>query len=702
MPGKIENIRNIGIMAHIDAGKTTTTERILYYTGINYKLGEVHDGTATMDWMIQEQERGITITSAATTVYWDYNNENYRINIIDTPGHVDFTVEVERSLRVLDGAIAIFCAVGGVEPQSETVWKQADRYHVPRICYVNKMDRVGADFFQVVNQIKEKLGAKPVPIQIPIGEEDEFIGIVDLISGKAFSWDEESFGMTFNEIPVPEHLTDLVKEYRAQLIEGTAEESDEMLSRFMNDPDSITEEDIISNLRKATIENRITPVLCGASFKNKGVQLLINNVIRFLPSPYDVPAVKGINPFTGKEEERHPDPTEPFTALAFKIATDPFVGRITFFRVYSGKLDAGQQVLNTTTDKKDRVMRLILMHANKQNPIKFIEAGEIGVAVGLKDVRTGDTICDVKHPLVLETMTFPEPVINMAVEPKTQEDVDKLSLAFAKMAEEDPTFKLRVDNETGQTLISGMGELHLDIICDRLRREFNIECNRGAPQVAYKEAILNAVEHREVYKKQSGGRGRFADLLIEISPAGKETKGLNFVNEIKGGAIPREFIPSIEKGLKSAMMNGPLVGFPIEGVTVRLIDGSFHSVDSDALSFEVAASMAFRNAAKKAKIVLLEPIMRFEVITPNEYVGEVSSDLTKRRGHVEEIDTRLGNQVIHGKVPLAEMFGYVTTLRSLTSGRATSMLEFSHFQGTPKEIMDEVLFKIRGYVPIYN
>ena len=689
-------------MAHIDAGKTTTTERILYYTGINYKLGEVHDGTATMDWMIQEQERGITITSAATTVYWDYNNENYRINIIDTPGHVDFTVEVERSLRILDGAIAIFCAVGGVEPQSETVWRQANRYQVPRICYVNKMDRVGADFFQVVNQIREKLGAQPVPIQIPIGEEDEFIGIVDLISGKAFSWDEESFGMKFNEIPIPENLTDLVQEYRALLIEGTAEESDEMLARFMKDPGSITEEDIISNIRKATIENRITPVLCGASFKNKGVQLLINNIVRFLPSPHDVPPVKGINPFTGNEEERHPDPEEPFTALAFKIATDPFVGRITFFRVYSGKLEAGQQVLNPATEKKDRVMRLILMHANKQIPIKVIEAGEIGVAIGLKEVRTGDTICDVKHPLVLETMSFPDPVINMAVEPKTQEDVDKLSMAFAKMAEEDPTFKLRVDEETGQTLISGMGELHLDIICDRLRREFNIECNRGTPQVAYKEAILNTIEHREIYKKQSGGKGRFADLLIEISPTDKGVKGLDFVNEIKGGAIPKEFIPAIEKGLKTAMMNGPLVGFPLESVKVRLLDGSFHSVDSDALSFEVAAGLAFRAASKKARIVLLEPIMRFEVITPSEYIGEVTSDLTKRRGHVEEVDSRIGNQVIHGKVPLAEMFGYVTTLRSLTSGRATSMLEFSQYQGTPKEIMDEVLFKIRGYIPIYN
>ena len=689
-------------MAHIDAGKTTTTERILYYTGINYKLGEVHDGTATMDWMAQEQERGITITSAATTVYWTYEDEEYRLNIIDTPGHVDFTVEVERSLRVLDGAIAIFCAVGGVEPQSETVWNQANRYHVPRICYVNKMDRTGADFFQVVQQIEDKLGANPVPIQIPIGSEEDFTGIVDLISGKAYAWDEENFGMTFNEIPVPSDMQDTIIEYRAKLIEGTAEESDELLTKFINDPGSISEEDIIVSLRRATIDNRITPVLCGASFKNKGVQLLINNIVRFLPSPYDMPAMKGMNPFTGKEEERHPDPNEPFLALAFKIATDPFVGRITFFRVYSGKLEAGRQVLNTTTEKKDRVMRLILMHANKQNPINQIEAGEIGVAVGLKKVYTGDTLCDPKHPLVLETMLFPEPVINMAVEPKTQEDVDKLSLAFAKMAEEDPTFQIRVNDETGQTLISGMGELHLEIICDRLKREFNIECNRGTPQVAYKEAILDTVEYRKVYKKQSGGKGRFADLLIEISPAETGIKGLEFINNISSGNIPKEFIPGIEKGLKMAMMNGPLVGFPMESIRVRLLDGSYHSVDSDALSFEVAASLAFREACKKAKIVMLEPIMRFEIVTPIEYMGEVTGDLTKRRGQVEEVDSRIGNQVIHGKVPLAEMFGYVTTLRSLTSGRATSMLEFSEYRSTPPEVMNDILFKLRGYVPIDN
>jgi len=702
MPETIEHIRNIGIMAHIDAGKTTTTERILYYTGVNYKLGEVHDGTATMDWMIQEQERGITITSAATTVYWNYRKKKYRINIIDTPGHIDFTVEVQRSLRVLDGAIAIFCAVGGVEPQSETVWKQADRYRVPRICYVNKMDRVGADFFGVLDQIRSKLGAKPIPVQIPIGAEDDFRGIIDLISGKAYTWDEDSLGMSFREIPVPDDLKPTLNEYRMQLIEGTAEESDELLARFLQNPDSITEDDMVAALRKATIDNRITPVMCGASFKNKGVQLLIDNIVRFLPSPCDIPAIKGINPFTGKEEERHPDPQEPFTALAFKIATDPFVGRITFFRVYSGKLDAGSQVLNTTTEKKERIMRLMLMHANKQNPLKSIEAGEIGVAVGLKEVSTGDTLCDPKHPLVLESMSFPEPVINMAVEPKTQEDVDKLFQALRKLSEEDPTFQVRVDDDTGQTLISGMGELHLEILCDRLKREFNVECNRGTPQVAYKEAILNTVIHRETYKRQSGGKGRYAELMIEVAPAEKRVKGLEFINDLRGGAIPREFIPSVEKGLKGAMMNGPLIGFPMESIRVRLLDGSAHPVDSDGLAFEIAAGLAFREACRKAHGVLLEPIMRFEIVTPSEFMGEVTADLNKRRGQVEEVESRIGNQVIHGKVPLAEMFGYVTTLRSLTSGRATSMLEFSHYQPTPPSIMEEILFKLRGYVPLYN
>ncbi len=701
MSERLEHTRNIGIMAHIDAGKTTTTERILYYTGINYKLGEVHDGTATMDWMIQEQERGITITSAATTVYWDYRDNNYRINIIDTPGHVDFTVEVERSLRVLDGAVAIFCAVGGVEPQSETVWKQADKYHVPRISYINKMDRTGADFFRVIDQIREKLGAKPIPIQIPIGAEDDFSGIVDLITGKAYQWDDQSLGMNYFEIPVPDSIRDLANEYRLKLIEGTAEESDDLLNKFLHDQDSITEEEIIAALRKATIENRITPVICGASFKNKGVQTLIDSIIRFLPSPYDMPAIKGINPYTEKEELRHPDPSEPFTALAFKLATDPFVGRITFLRVYSGSLEAGSQVLNASNDKKERIMRLVLMHANKQNPLKHVEAGEIVAAIGLKETRTGDTLCDPKHPLHLESMAFPEPVINMAVEPKTQDDVDKLTLALRKLTEEDPTFQVRVDDETGQTLISGMGELHLDIIADRLRREFNIEVNRGNPQVAYKEAITTTVMHHEVYKKQTGGKGRFADLVIEVSPAPKGTKGLQFINEIRGGNIPKDFIPAIEKGLKNAMMNGPIIGFPMESIRVRLIDGSYHSVDSDPLAFQVAAGIAFKEACKKAKAVLLEPVMRFEIVTPSEYMGEVTSDLNKRRGHVESVESRIGNQVIHGHVPLAGMFGYVTVLRSITSGRAFSMLEFSHYEATPQDVMDETLFKIRGYVPVY-
>jgi len=701
MTGKLENTRNIGIMAHIDAGKTTTTERILYYTGSNYKLGEVHDGTATMDWMIQEQERGITITSAATTVYWDYKNENYRINLIDTPGHVDFTVEVERSLRVLDGAVAIFCAVGGVEPQSETVWRQANKYNVPRISYINKMDRTGADFSHVVEQIREKLAANPVVIQLPIGAEEDFSGIVDLITNKAYGWDDATLGREYFEIPMPGDMKELVHESRLKLIEGVAEESDELLHKFMEDPNSITEDEIIAELRKATISGKITPVICGASFKNKGVQLLIDSVVKFLPSPYDMPAVLGMNPFTEKEEVRHPDPNEPFTAYAFKIATDPFVGRIAFFRVYSGQLEAGEVVLNTRTDKKERLLRIMLMHANKQNPLKHIEAGEIAAAVGFKDIRTGDTLCDIKHPLVLETMVFPEPVINMAVEPKTQDDIEKLAVALHKLAEEDPTFQVRVDNETGQTLISGMGELHLDIIADRMRREFNIEVNRGNPQVAYKEAIVNTVLHHEVYKKQTGGKGRFADLVVEVGPADAGFKGLQFINEIKGGNIPREFIPAIEKGLKAAMTNGPIVGFPMESVKVRLIDGSYHSVDSDALSFQVAAGIAFREASKKARVVIMEPIMKFEIITPSEYMGEVTGDITKRRGQVEEVESRIGNQVIRGRVPLAEMFGYVTTLRSLSSGRATEMLEFLKYDITPKEIQDEVLYKIRGYVPAY-
>jgi elongation factor G len=701
MSENLTNIRNIGIMAHIDAGKTTTTERILYYTGINYKLGEVHDGTATMDWMVQEQERGITITSAATTVYWDYRNEKYRINIIDTPGHVDFTVEVERSLRVLDGAIAIFCAVGGVEPQSETVWKQANKYNVPRISFINKMDRTGADFFRVVTQIKEKLGANPIPIQIPIGAEEGYTGVVDLVSNKAFVWEDDTLGKQYHEVPIPEDLKETVKEHRTKLIEGTAEESDHLLEKYLADTDSISEDEIIASLRKATLENRISPVICGAAFKNKGIQLLIDAIVKYLPSPLDRAAIRGINPFTDKEESRKPDPNEPFTAIAFKIATDPFMGRIAYFRVYSGALDAGSTVLNANTDKKERIMRLMLMHANKQNPIKRIEAGEIGAAVGLKNIHTGDTLCDVKHPIILETMIFPEPVINMAIEPRAQDDVDKLMAALAKLEEEDPTFKVKVDSDTGQTLISGMGELHLDIICDRLKREFNIECNRGNPQVAYKEAILNTILHHEVYKKQTGGKGKFADLVIEISPADKGVKGLQFINDIKGGNIPKEFIPAIEKGLKSAMMSGPIIGYPMESIKVRLIDGSYHSVDSDALAFQIAAGIAFREACKKAKATLLEPIMRFEIVTPSEYMGDVTGDLNKRRGQVEEVQSRITDQVIHGKVPLSEMFGYVTTLRSVSSGRATCMLEFSHFGAIPQEIMNNVLYKIRGYVPAY-
>jgi elongation factor G len=697
----LTNIRNIGIMAHIDAGKTTTTERILYYTGINYKLGEVHDGTATMDWMVQEQERGITITSAATTVYWDFRDQKYRINIIDTPGHVDFTIEVERSLRVLDGAIAIFCAVGGVEPQSETVWKQANKYNVPRISFINKMDRTGADFFRVVAQIREKLGANPIPIQIPIGAEEGFTGVVDLVSNKAFVWEDDTLGKQYHEVPIPEDLKETIKEYRTKLIEGTAEESDHLLGKYLNDPDSISEDEIIASLRKATLENRISPVICGAAFKNKGIQLLIDAIVKYLPSPLDRAAITGVNPFTDKEETRKPDPNEPFTAIAFKIATDPFMGRIAYFRVYSGALDAGSTVLNANTDKKERIMRLMLMHANKQNPIKRIEAGEIGAAVGLKNIHTGDTLCDIKHPIILETMVFPEPVINMAVEPRAQDDVEKLMAALAKLEEEDPTFKVRVDNETGQTLISGMGELHLDIISDRLKREFNIEVNRGNPQVAYKEAILNTVLHHEVYKKQTGGHGKFADLVIEVSPADKGVKGLQFINDIRGGNIPKEFIPAIEKGLKSAMMNGPIIGYPMESIKVRLIDGSFHSVDSDALAFQIAAGIAFREACKKAKATLLEPIMRFEIVTPSEYMGDVTGDLNKRRGQVEEVQSRITDQVIHGKVPLSEMFGYVTTLRSVSSGRATCMLEFSHFGAIPQDIMNDVLYKIRGYVPAY-
>jgi elongation factor G len=698
MSSRLTHTRNIGIMAHIDAGKTTTTERILYYSGINHRIGEVHDGAATMDWMPQEQERGITITAAATTVFWNHNQEDYRINIIDTPGHVDFTVEVERSLRVLDGAVAIFCAVGGVEPQSETVWTQADRYQVPRICYVNKMDRAGADFLKVVDEIREKLGATPLPIQLPIGAEEDFTGIVDLIANKAYVWDQESLGMIYREIPIPDEIIDQVREYRNVIIEGAAEENEVLLEKFMNDPDSISENEVIQSLRKAVLESRVTPVLCGSSFKNKGVQLLLNAVVNYLPNPLDVPAITGINPFTQKETDRHPNTDDPFAALAFKIATDPFVGRIAFFRVYSGQMNAGEQVLNTGTGKKERIMRLMQVHANKQTAIKSIEAGDIGVAIGFKEIRTGDTLCDPQHPVILETMKFPEPVIKMAIEPKTQDDVDKMITSLRKMAEEDPTFNVTMDAETGQTIISGMGELHLDIIIDRLKREFNLNCNRGNPSVAYKEAITSTVVHTEVYKKQSGGKGRFAEIVVEVSPASDEVKGVEFINEIKAGTIPKEFIPAVKKGFEAAIHNGVLLGFPMQNLRVRLIDGSYHTVDSDTISFEAAAARAFRECCKSANPVLLEPTMKLEVVTPSEYLGEITGDLNKRRGQVVDVSAKSGRQIMKAMVPLAEMFGYVTTLRTLSSGRATYSLEFSHYTQTPKEIMENVIYKIKGYM----
>ncbi|MCD4729360.1 MAG: elongation factor G [Bacteroidales bacterium] len=698
MSDKLIHTRNIGIMAHIDAGKTTTTERILYYSGINHRIGEVHDGAATMDWMIQEQERGITITSAATTIFWGFNDEEYKVNIIDTPGHVDFTVEVERSLRVLDGSIAIFCAVGGVEPQSETVWKQANRYNVPRICYVNKMDRAGADFFKVVTEIGEKLGANPIPIQIPIGAEDEFEGIIDLISNKAYKWDEESLGKEYYEIEIPEALKEQVAKYRNTLIEGAAEENEQLFAKYHENPDAISEEDIIESLRKATLDMRATPVLCGSSFKNKGVQLLLDAIVAYLPNPTNVPAIVGTNPFTEKEVERHADVNEPFAALAFKITTDPFVGRIAFFRVYSGKLDAGQQILNANTNKKERIMRLMQMHANKQNPLKTIEAGDIGAAIGFKQIRTGDTLCSPQHPIILENISFPDPVIKMAVEPKTQDDVDKLAITLNKLAEEDPTFTINIDEETGQTIISGMGELHLDVILDRLSREFNVECSRGTPSVAYKEAITNTVEHTEILKKQTGGRGRFAEITIVVSPADKGVKGLQFINDIKGGSIPKEYIPSIEKGFKSAMSNGVLLGFAMENLKVRLLDGSYHNVDSDKIAFETVASLAFKETCKKAGPVLLEPIMNLEVDAPDMYVGDITGDLSRRRGQVENVDSKIGYQAIKAIVPLAQMFGYVTSLRTITSGRGTYSLEFSHYAQAPQEVKENVMYKIKGYL----
>ncbi|MDY0102776.1 MAG: elongation factor G [Lentimicrobium sp.] len=698
MYGKLAHTRNIGIMAHIDAGKTTTTERILYYTGNSYKLGEVHEGTATMDWMIQEQERGITITSAATTVFWDSRGEQYKINIIDTPGHVDFTVEVERSLRVLDGAVAIFCAVGGVEPQSETVWKQADKYSIPRICFVNKMDRSGADFFGVISQMKEKLGANPIPLQIPIGEEGTFIGVVDLVTNKAIIWDNDSLGSLFTENDVPSEMVEMVEEYRQKLIEGVAEEDEALFEKFLADHNSITPEEMRVVIRKATIEHRITPVLCGASFKNKGVQPLLDAIVSYLPNPAEIESIVGINPKTEQEEVRHPDPSEPFSALAFKIATDPFVGKLAFIKVYSGTLTSGSYVLNAETGKKERISRIFQMHANKQNPLQQIEAGDIAAVVGFKEVRTGDTICDEKHPIILENIVFPEPVISIAVEPKTQDDVDKLDNALNKLAEEDPTFNVRVDSETGQTVISGMGELHLDIITDRLKREFKIEISKGNPQVAYKEAFTSLVKHREVYKKQTGGRGRFADIEFEMSPADEGFRGLQFINEVKGGNIPKEYIPAIEKGFRIAMQNGVLAGFSLESLKIKLLDGSYHNVDSDSLAFEICAKVAFKEAAKLGRNALLEPIMKLEVNCPDEYVGDISSDLNKRRATVEGIDSRNRYQVVKARVPMAEMFGYVTSLRTITSGRGSSSLEFSHYAELPASLTDDVILKLKGYL----
>ena len=705
---ELQYLRNIGIMAHIDAGKTTTSERILYYTGKTHKIGEVHDGAATMDWMEQEQERGITITSAATTTFWNYptdikgdpiaDTHQYKINLIDTPGHVDFTVEVERSLRVLDGAVALFCAVSGVEPQSETVWRQADKYKVPRICFVNKMDRAGADFFKAVAEIKEKLGANPVPLQIPIGAEDTFKGVVDLLTGKAIVWDDATEGKSYSEIPVPEDLVETVAEWRQKLVESVAEYDDALMEKFFDDPDTITREEMMVVIRKAVIDMKFSPVMCGSAFKNKGVQTMLDGVMAYLPSPLDMPAIMGSDPETGAEIERHPDNSEPFTALAFKIATDPFVGRLCFFRCYSGVLDAGSYVLNNRTGKKERISRLMQMHSNKQNPIDKIQAGDIAAGVGFKDIKTGDTLSEEKYPIVLESMSFPEPVIGYAIEPKTQADVDKMGMAIAKLIEEDPTLKVNTDPETGQTVLRGMGELHLEIIIDRMRREFKVEINQGAPQVAYKEILTKKVDHRETYKKQTGGRGKFGDIVFELGPkeTDPEKPGFEFDNAIVGGVIPREFIAPIQKGFEEAMKQGPLAGFPIEGMKVRLYHGSFHDVDSDALSFELAARGGFREAARQAGPKLLEPIMSVEVVCPDEYTGPVTGDLNRRRGLMKGMDTKGGAQLIKADVPLSELFGYVTALRTISSGRASASLTFSHYEQVPSNMAEAIIAKVKG------
>jgi elongation factor G len=699
MNSNLKYTRNIGIMAHIDAGKTTTTERILFYTGRTHRMGEVHDGNAQMDWMIQEQERGITITSAATTAFWKLRGDEYKINIIDTPGHVDFTVEVERSLRVLDGAVAVFCAVGGVEPQSETVWRQADKYNVPRIAFVNKMDRAGADFYSVVHQIQEKLGANPVPVQLPLGAEENFRGLIDLISMKAIVWyNSDTTGTTYEVEEIPQDLLEEANEWRAKLIESVANVDDTLLARFLEDHDSITEDEIVTALRKSTILGLAIPVICGSAFKNKGIQNLLDAAVEFLPSPVDIGAVTGIDPRNDVEIKREPDDNEPLAALAFKIATDPYVGRLVFLRIYSGVLHAGDTLLNTRTGKRDRVNRLFQMHANKQNPVESVSAGDICAGVGFKDLRTGDTLCAINKPITLESMDFPEPVIGVAVEPKTQADVDKLSVALNKLAEEDPTFQVRIDPDSGQTIINGMGELHLEILIDRLKREFKVECNQGVPQVAYKEAITTIAEFREVFKKQTGGRGKFADIYAALMPAENGIRGLEFVNEVKGGNIPKEFIPSVEKGFREAMSNGPLAGFPLENLKVVLRDGSYHPVDSDALSFEIAAKQAFRKYAGKCNPVILEPIMSTEVVTPEEYVGDVISDFNRRRGRVEGMESKAGARVVKAKVPLAEKFGYVTVLRTLTSGRATSTMEFSHYEEVPAEIANRIIEITKGKI----
>ena len=690
--------RNIGIAAHIDAGKTTTTERILYYSGVSHKIGEVHDGAATMDWMAQEQERGITITSAATTVDWKYRDQTYHINIIDTPGHVDFTVEVNRSLRVLDGLVFLFSAVDGVEPQSETNWRLANNYNVSRIGFVNKMDRAGADFLKVVKQVKDMLGSNAVPLQIPIGSEDGFKGVVDLINWRGIVWNEEDKGMTFTEVPIPDDLIEEAKEWREKLLESVADYDESLMEKFFDDPESITEREILDALRKAVIDASIVPMVCGSSFKNKGVQTMLDYVMELLPSPMDQEGIIGTHPDTGAEIVRKPDVKEPFAALAFKIATDPFVGRLCFIRVYSGNLDAGSYVYNVRSGNKERISRIFQMHANKQNPIPNVGAGDIAAVVGFKDIKTGDTLCEEKFPIVLESMNFPDPVIGLAIEPKTQADVDKLGMALNKLAEEDPTFRVHTDQDSGQTIIQGMGELHLDILMDRLKREFKVEVNQGAPQVAYKEAITGTTQHRETYKKQTGGRGKFADIQIIISPNDEGKIGLQFENEISGGSIPREFIPSIEKGFAAAMANGVLAGYPLPDMKVRLIDGSFHAVDSDALSFELAARNAFREALPKCKPVLMEPIMKIEVLTPEENMGDVMGDLNRRRGQLQGMDTRAGAQVIKALVPLSEMFGYVTQLRTITSGRATSTMEFDHYEPAPKGVQEEVIAKAKGKV----